>query len=97
MGLKTNRTQKQGRKDINGMANRMYETCEINISQMNARQAFLKVKGGTPNYEVPKIDKCETKCARTHKLLLRWEFYQHPNEQLQHGGSRGLVAQQKNQ
>ena len=55
MGLSTSRKQKQGRKDINEMANRVYNRCGVNVEGMNARQAFLKCKQGTPSFEIPKV------------------------------------------
>ena len=55
MGLNKNRKQKQGRKTLNEMAHGLYERCEVDKNQMNARQAFLKAEGGTPKYEIPQI------------------------------------------
>ena len=41
------------------MANRVYDTCNINANRMNARQAVLNVKQGTPKFEIPKVKRCE--------------------------------------
>ena len=40
------------------MANRIYNTCGMNVDGMNARQAFLKCKQGTPSFEIPKVKRC---------------------------------------
>ena len=40
------------------MANRVYNRCGVNVEGMNARQAFLKCKQGTPSFEIPKVKKC---------------------------------------
>ena len=58
MGLSTSRKQKQKSIDTNEMAHRVYTKCCINSEGMNARQAFLKCKQGTPSFEIPKVRKC---------------------------------------
>ena len=49
----------QGREDVDEMADRVHDTYKINANLMNARQAFLNVKQGTPKIEIPKIKGCE--------------------------------------
>ena len=58
MGMSTTREQKQKAKDINEMANRVYTKFGVNPDGMNARQAFLKCKQGTPRFEIPKVKSC---------------------------------------
>ena len=54
LGFRTSRKHKQGRADIDGMANRVYDRCGIKADGMNARQAFLDIKQGTPDFEIPR-------------------------------------------
>ena len=55
MGMSTTRKQKQRAKDTNEMANRVYTKFGMNSDGMNARQAFLKCKKGTPSFQIPKV------------------------------------------
>ena len=58
LGFRSSRKHKQGRKDIDEMANRVYDRCKVNANSMNARQAFLNVKQGTPTFEILKVKRC---------------------------------------
>ena len=58
LGFRNSRKQKQGRNDIDEPANRVYDRCTVNANGMNARQACLNVKQGTPKFEIPKVNRC---------------------------------------
>ena len=58
LGFRSSRKQEQGRNDMDEMANRVYDRCKVNANGMNARQAFLNVKQGTPKFEIPKVNRC---------------------------------------